>query len=313
MIGKPKAVDSHLHLWRCCITTASHALGVRLGLWKCAAIWREHRCLQLAVLKDFRQASHLTQERCCRAKYFKFSNCCSRASCFGRCVWRSMLHVCTMCLVCPGVSGRHHLVRGLVSWRSCFSCRCQKVLNEEIPGDQIRPIMSSPSSGFGWPSSAKVPTGAGPKPARSKARAALLWLFRSASCRNIWQIICNHCLPFNTGTPDHLTVFVILRDYSLWFLILTCLQTMIWINRKHSEIMIIWSEPSKKKGSCRLLAYCQPSHWKERQRIDWESKSNRKSRPKIEEHIEEETRRRLVMSDRDWTKESLQLEKLDLE
>lgn len=105
MIGKPKAVDSHLHLWRCCITTASHALGVRLGLWKCATIWREHRCLQLAVLKDFRQASHLTQERCCRAKYFKFSNC-SRASCYGRCegVCEGQCCMFAQCALCVLVS-----------------------------------------------------------------------------------------------------------------------------------------------------------------------------------------------------------------
>ena len=43
------------------------------------------------------------------------------ASCYGRCVWRwccMFAQWCTMCLVYPGVSSRHHLVRGLVSWRS---------------------------------------------------------------------------------------------------------------------------------------------------------------------------------------------------
>ncbi len=46
-------------------------------------------------------------------------------------------------------------------------------------------------------------------------------------------------------------------------MILTCLQTMISMNQKHSEIMNIWSEPTQKKA---VAAYCQLSHWKKRKR-----------------------------------------------
>ena len=61
---------------------------------------------------------------------------------------------------------------------------------------------SARSSGFTAPSSAKVPAGAGPKPARSRARAAALCFTRSACpCWDCWEL---HWIGFVNGKSPFL-------------------------------------------------------------------------------------------------------------